>query len=307
VTFEEDQFPEGLTVAPDGTIHVGILSTGEILRVTPNGSVAKFAQIPLPEGAILVGLAAADSTNVYALVFSNDENNGVWYVSAHGASVSQVAQLPVGSLPNGLVLDGTGHILVTDTIGGRVFRVQPTGEVEVWAADPSLLGNVDEIGPLGFPIGANGIVMAPDGDAIYVAVSEKARLVRIPINEDGSAGDVAVVAEDPALGGADGIDVGPEGAVYVAVNGQNQIAAVDPETGKVDVVASGSLFRFPATPRFSPDFETLYVTNFEGLVFFGLAPGPAAPGLLAIDFETLTPQPSAITPPVTGSAGLADR
>ncbi len=305
VAFSPSQFPEGLTVAPDGTILVGILSTGEIMRVTPRGTASKFAQIPLPKGGILVGLAAVDSTNLYALVFSNDESNGVWSVSQHGMKVVQVAKLPVGALPNDLVLDRLGRLFITDTIGGRVFRVQTSGAVETWAQDRLLLGNVAAPGPLGFPLGANGVALAPGGDSLYVGVSEGARIVRIPIRADGSAGPLAVVAENPALDGADGIVVGPNGTIYVAVNAQNQIVAVDPATARVDVVASGSIFRFPAGPRFSPDFKTLYVTNFDGLVFFGLAPGPGKTGLLAIDFDALAPQlAAAIRPPRTGDAGL---
>ena len=234
VAFNPNQFPEGLSVSPDGTILVGILSTGEIMRVTPNGTASKLAQVPLPTGGLLVGVFAADSTNVYALVSSNDEKNGVWYVSNHGRSVQQVAKLPVGTFLNDLVLDRTGRLYVTDSIGGRVFRVLATGAVETWAQHSLLLGNVAAPGPIGFPIGANGIAMAPSRDALYVAVSEGARIVRIPIRPDGSAGAITVVAENRALDGADGIDVGPNGVIYAAVNGQNQIVAVDPATGRVD-------------------------------------------------------------------------
>ena len=311
VAFNPNQFPEGLSVAPDGTVIVGIISTGEIVRVTPNGTASRLAQVPLPAGGLLIGVLALDSTNVYALVQTNDDKTGVWLISQHGLSVKQIAKLPVGSLPNDLIADAQGRLYVTDTIGGRVFRVQPTGAVETWAAHSLLLGNVASPGPLGFPLGANGIAMAPSRDAVYVAVSEKARIVRIPIRPDGSAGPVTVVAENRALDGADGIDVGPNGVIYASVNGQNQIVAVDPATGSVDVVASGPIFHFPAVLRFSPDFKRLYVTNFDGLVLFGLAPGPARTGLLAIDVAGLAPQPlavaprPAIVPPSTGTAGLA--
>jgi len=308
--FNQDQFPEGLSVAPDGTLLVGILSTGEILRVTPNGTVGRLGQVPLPTGGLLVGLAATDSTNVYALVFASDDRNGVWLVSQHGRSVTQVAKLPVGSLANDLIQDSSGRLYVTDTIGGRIFRVSATGAVETWAEHRLLLGNVAAPGPLGFPIGANGIALAPGREAVYVIVSEGARLVRIPIRTDGRAGTPTVVAEAAALRGGDGIDVGPNGVVYVAVNEQNHIATVDPATSRVDVVASGSMFRFPAVLRFSPDLRTLYVTNFDGLVLFGLAPGPARPGLLAIDVAALAPQRPAAAPPIqapsTGSGGLLD-
>jgi hypothetical protein len=88
--------------------------------------------------------------------------------------------------------------------------------------------------------------------------------------------------------------------VYVAVNQQNQIATVDPASGRVAVVESGSAFRFPASVRFSPDMSRYYVPNFEGLVLFGLAPGPARTGLLVVD----TAPSGAVRPPSTGDGGL---
>jgi gluconolactonase len=320
VEFGQGQFPEGLSVAADGTILVGIASTGEVLRVTPYGTANRLAQIPLPPNALLLGIAAIDSTNVYALVSSSDRSNGVWLISAHGARVEQFAALPVGVFPNDLVIDGAGRLFVTDTVGGRVYQVQSRNNARFWAESPLLLGNVASPGPLGIPIGANGIVLSPSEDAVFVAVSEGERIVRIPIRGDGSAGPVSVVAQNSALNGADGIDFGSDGSMYVAVFAQNHVVRVDPGTGRVEVFASGADFHFPAVPRFSPDFRTLYVTNFDAPVLFGLSPGPAMTGLLAINVEALRagsppgtdlaaptpPDQGRVVPPRTGSAGLAD-
>jgi sugar lactone lactonase YvrE len=140
--------------------------------------------------------------------------------------------------------------------------------------------------------------------------------VRIPVAVDGSAGDASVLAEDPSLHGADGIAVDAWGALYVATFFQNEIVRVDPSNGEVTVVASGPMFHLPAGVRFSPDFETLYATNSEAFVFFGLASGPAHTGLLAIQVDGLgqmseLPEPPgapdmALKPPSTGSGGLAN-
>jgi hypothetical protein len=314
VRFSQGQFPEGLSVAPDGTILAGVINTGDIIRITANGTQARFAHVPVPQGGFLTGVFALDSTNVYALVFSQDDKNGVWIVSQHGMNVAQLAKLPAGAGPNDLIRDAKGQLYVTDMVGGRVFRVQPDGSVAAWARDPLLLGNVGSPGPFGIPIGANGIVLSRSNDALYVGVTEKSRIVRIPIRADGSAGPMSVLAENPALNGADGIDLGPDGRIYAAVNAQNQIAAVNPSTGSVQVVASGPAFSFPSSVRFTGDFRHLYVLNFDGPHLLGLAPGPARTGVLSVDVDSLlAPQPSApvaipvISPPNTGSAGLADR
>jgi sugar lactone lactonase YvrE/enterochelin esterase-like enzyme len=48
-------------------------------------------------------------------------------------------------------------------------------------------------------------------------------------------GKVAIVAKDP--GGADGMEMGPNGKIYAALNRKNQIAAFDPATGESKTIA----------------------------------------------------------------------
>jgi len=304
VSFDESQFPEGLAVAPDGTIYVGIANTGDIVEVDPSGSTATLASIPLPEGGVLLGLEE-HAGSIYALVSAGPES-GVHVISRRTGSVGQVATLPADSFPNDLVFGDRGQIYVSDTLGGRILEVQPFGEVRTWFASPLIQGNVADPGPLGIPIGANGIAWAPDRKSLYVAVTEGARVVEIPVDADGSAGAADVVAEAPSLGGADGIVFGPDGTLYVTSFVQNHVVAIDIDTGSIEVVLSGDSYHAPATAAFSPNFETLYITNFDGLVLFGLAPGPPITELLAVDSASLSETVSpAITPPSTGSAGLA--
>jgi sugar lactone lactonase YvrE len=304
VSFDESQFPEGLAVAPDGTIYVGIANTGDILEVDPSGNTVTLASVVLPEGGVLLGLEE-HAGSVYALV-SAGPASGVHVISRSTGSVSQVATLPADSFPNDLVFGDRGQIYVSDTAGGRILEVQPFGEVRTWFASPLIQGNVADPGPLGIPIGANGIAWAPDRKSLYVAVTEGARVVEIPVDSDGSAGEAVVVAEAPSLGGADGIVFGPDGTLYVTSFVQNHVVAIDIDTGNVEVVLSGDSYHAPATAVFSPDFETLYITNFDGLVLFGLAPGPPITALLAVDAASLAKTVSpGITPPSTGSAGLA--
>jgi len=67
---------------------------------------------------------------------------------------------------------------VTDTLGGAVWRMPANGgPATKWFESPLLLG--DGSFNFGFPLGAHGIVYRQD--ELVVSVTEKARLLRIPM------------------------------------------------------------------------------------------------------------------------------
>jgi sugar lactone lactonase YvrE len=110
---------------------------------------------------------------------------------------------------------------------------------------------------------------------VYVANNDKGSIVKIPIEADGSAGAPSeLVAPDcAALGGADGLALGPDGSLYVAVNRQNRLVRVDAE-GAVHVIAEGGVLDFPASLALA-DGE-LVVTSFAlGAALSGGDPKPA--------------------------------
>lgn len=97
-----------------------------------------------------------------------------------------------------------------------------------------MLGGTDAIG-IG-PIGANGLAI--DGDRIYVAVTEKASIVEIPILDDGAAGPVSVFASGEALTFVEGVAVLVNGEVLAAEAFTNSVVAVGPD-GTITPIAAG--------------------------------------------------------------------
>ena len=99
-----------------------------------------------------------------------------------------------------------------------------------------------------------GMGILPDGSVVFCEVEEGA-LKRVYPN-----GAVSVV-----LGGLlypNGLDIGPDGFVYVAENNGGRVRRIDPDTGEFTIVAMG-LFD-PNGVAFSDDPTRLYVGSFSG-------------------------------------------
>lgn len=297
--FGPGQLPENLAVDKRGNKYVSVASVGQIWKFSPeneppNEPVAEFAV----NGTPLVGTTGleVDPRGRLYVCFASDLNplgadtNGVWTVR-EGERPELLTELPPDgyagrTFPNDVLLFGDS-LLVTDSLRGVVYRVWPDGAAEVWASGPLLEGTSTDSGPFPFPfpIGADGIAAANDGKTVYVSNFEKGLIVEIPVENDGSAGESEIfVGNDQdypsnELFGSDGLAMDTRGNLYVAVNGQNEIARVSPD-GRVETLASGGLLDAPADVTFGTsrgEQKTVFVVN---LAFPSTGAGPS---LLKLD------------------------
>jgi len=217
------ELPEGLAVDRRDNVYVSLIApVSDIRKITPSGEQSTLVHFDVG-GFGPLGLTVDAAGTVYAAVASMDPaSQGVYRVTANGTA-SRLAGTEAIAFPNDLTFDHKGNLFVTDTAGGAVWRIPRGGTAELWVDDPLLQGT-GELG-VGVPLGANGI--AHHRNALVVANTEGARLLRIPILPDGTAGEVGVMVEDPAIFGVDGIALDVRGSVYAAVNAQNAIVRAD--------------------------------------------------------------------------------
>jgi hypothetical protein len=277
------ELPEGLATKGD-VAFVGFAPLGEIARLDlRTGERARFAKLPkpVPGKGFMTGLAfSADGALLAALVsFDPSVQPGIYRVPAAGGQAALFAKAPGMLFPNGMALDPSGTLFVTDSAAGAVYKVSSSGEATVWASSPLLAGDAKECGGSGnpFPIGANGIV-ARDG-AFYVTNTDKGLVVRIATAADGSARAPEVVAgpDCGALAGADGLVVDGGGDLLVAVNRQNKLVRL-PRQGKMDVLTQNGALDFPASV--TRDASSVFVSNFA--LANASSGKPAHPALLRI-------------------------
>lgn len=169
--------------------------------------------------------------------------------------------------PNDASADGSGGVYFSDP--GRFAReTRPHGWVMHLSAD-GVLRRV--AGPLWYP---NGVHVA--GDALYVSEHLRGRVLRYDIQAEGRLGEAHTfidLAQVPrparfrseySLTGPDGLEFGPDGALYVAIYGEGRLLRFSPR---------GELLGMTDVP-------TRYLTN----VAFG-EPGVALTGA----FDNRTP------------------
>ncbi|ELY87507.1 SMP-30/gluconolactonase/LRE family protein [Natrialba taiwanensis] len=221
---EPPALPENLALDDSGTVYLSLAITGELLAVDPDGNQESVAQFDVGEEGALLGIVAVDGT-IYALVNSGDpETHGVWTVDIASGDTERMAELPAEeTAPNGITVDPYTEdgFLVTDHLGGAIWRVTPD-DATVWVDDEVL--DPDPEAEAG--VGADGIAINPDGD-VYVDNLDYGRIVRVPVSEDGSPGELGLVAEEDSLVGADGMTFDSQGRLYVAVNARDAIARVE--------------------------------------------------------------------------------
>lgn len=148
--------------------------------------------------------------------------------TADGRDLGLVDDLAVG--PDGAVyftsasdnwpLDAyEGAVLAHDRTG-RLFRYRPREQTLELLADS-----------LAF---ANGVALAPGGDAVYVAQTTDYSVLRYPITADGTVGPAERFAEG-LPGFPDGLTFGPRGRLWVAL--------ADERDARLDALAAHPLLR----------------------------------------------------------------
>jgi sugar lactone lactonase YvrE len=316
--------PEGVAVDRRGNVYVsnrrfvGSLRQAEVLRIDPDNRATVVARLPDtadPRGNGVLGLVTDRDGNVYAALDSRDPaSRGVWRIDAEEPQAERLAGSEQMTFPNALTFDATGNLYATDSETGAIwrFRLDRSPEPALWAQDELLAPfpfdpfgiplPTGELQPLELP-GANGIAFFPPNH-LYVANTEKALVVHVPIKANGGAGQARIVAgeavpsdseawlPDPRLWTIDGIAMDAHGDIYGVIPASPVISQVSglsltplvrihAASGEVCAVRTDpGAFHIPLSLAFgrgARDRSSVFVTN--SALFAELFPGPG-PGMI---------------------------
>ena len=185
------ELPVAVAIDKVGNPWVSLQPICEVRRFTPGWQESLRVQLVTPcTGRAGSSGLAVDATGVaYAAVIVREDVRGVYAIQPTG-TFERLPGTEQMIFPNSLAFDhNNGTLYVTDMIGGAVWRIPQGGSAELWIQHPALTGI--PIPGAGIPGGANGI--AVDHGHVLVSVSFLPRLVKIPINEDGSAGEPQIL------------------------------------------------------------------------------------------------------------------
>jgi sugar lactone lactonase YvrE len=274
--------PEGLVVAPNGDVYVATFDgSKKIVVFNDNGKLLRTLTVGASSG-FLLGIAFHPGTGAFLVI---DFGAGkVLKVDPHTGGASDFITLanPAGSGLNALTFDHSGNVYVSDSFNGAIWKTGPTGQLGVttpWVQNALLTTTGDP------PFGANGVGFNKAQSILFVANTGNDTIVQIPVT-GGSPGTPAIFTN--SINGADGLLVDDHDNVWVAANQSDEIVVVD-NTGKViaklgdfeGLVDNGTPkgLLFPASPDFSRDGKTLYVTNLA----LDLRVGTGNPANIAVD------------------------
>lgn len=250
----DEAYPAALALAQDGTLYTGSYKTGALWAIDAAGTVREIPTTDERIGSVS-GLDAADGA-LYILdrVTPLDAQGAVvWRYEA--SLLESVVNIPPGRvdgvmLPDDIAVDRDGIIYISDRDPPRVLRISEN------LRSFEMFWQPDDISAA-----PTGLAYDSFRHALLVTDSANDAIFRVPVDApDPAAATELLFADLDERGyGFDGIDVAPDGVVYVALLGWNRAARL--QNGELVMLARD--FRGASDVALDAGRARLYVTNWN--------------------------------------------
>ncbi|QRK09579.1 SMP-30/gluconolactonase/LRE family protein [Archangium violaceum] len=238
-------YPNGIAHAEDGTLFVGSVSNGRILRRAPGGdwtvlfpgSKEVFAVTSLRLD-VARGLLWGTSPDAMGLLRPGGALGRraprIFSMDARTGEVRRIVAIPEGGLGNDLTVAPDGGLYVTDSTRGSVLHLRPGGErLETYVSDARFLAKgagMSSVGPA-------GIALAPDGRTLAVNTYGPGRLFLVRLGSAGAPPTVSEVELPRRLENPDGMRFAPDGRLLVL---EGATSSGDGRVVRIDVLGTAS-------------------------------------------------------------------
>ncbi|MBD2034485.1 gluconolaconase [Leptolyngbya sp. FACHB-321] len=218
------QYPNGITHSRDpirlssaaSTLYVGSVTSGQILRITPNGKTETFfpgtdeifaaTSLRLDEQRGVLWGASPDFLGVRGADGQVTRRpHRIFAIDIRTAKVLQVIAMPDGGFSNDIALDENGGVYVTDSSRPRIHYLAPgTTQFRVWAEDEQFRSR---------QIGLGGIARAANG-VLIVGMFSDGKLLKITPQAQGNP-KVEAIPLPRSLENPDGMQFAPDGSLLI--------------------------------------------------------------------------------------------
>jgi sugar lactone lactonase YvrE len=242
-----DYHPEGIAAASDGTLYIGSIMQGQIMKVPADSTKA---QPFLPKGIArrgVIGLTVDEPRKLLWFCDSNpkldDAHKAGDLVAVQLADATEVVRHPLPKAGNAapfcndVIVSPDGAVWVTDSAGGRVFRISNEDATQAGAAAVWLAGGEIAPPPTGGS-GANGLEWV-DGHLVIANVGRGTLVEVDPAStEPGRHAEVITLTDEitkqpVTLCSPDGVERVPGSARDVLVVENGGCATKTPRVVKV--------------------------------------------------------------------------
>jgi sugar lactone lactonase YvrE len=254
--------PEGLGVDSHGNLYATLMHIGEVVMLKDDGSYDHIAWVPSQDesgNGDLIGLDLDRSGNIYVAYTGHSKRDfrkdlgdpfhpacrdatvtksGVYKIDAQTRKVTPLATKAEGwpfCYPDDVAIDSSGNVYMTDLTYSGIWKISPDGKkVDLWSAHPLL--NWSPKPYSGFPLGVNDLVLDKQQKNIYAVTDGDPMVLKIPIKEDGTAGEPLPLPY--GFSAFDGIELDGKGNIYVSEILLNQIWVLSPDGSQRILIAT---------------------------------------------------------------------
>lgn len=232
------QYPNGITHASDGTLYVGSITSGRILRITPDGKSETFfpgnddvfaaTSLRLDEPR---GILWGSSPDFLGTRTPNGETvrrpPRVFAIDTRSRKVLRLIPMPKGGFSNDLAVDLNGGVYITDSTLARIHYLAPgTTQLQTWATDERFRDK---------RIGLGGIARRSDG-VLVVAHYSNGNLFKV-IPQSGRSPTVKAIPLERSLENPDGMQFAPDGSLILT---EGAVMTGNGRLSRINVFAPGT-------------------------------------------------------------------
>jgi sugar lactone lactonase YvrE len=219
-------FPESLSSSKDGTLYVGSLADGGVLRIRPNGTPEKWIKPGAFGSASILGVLVDEASNTLWVCADDLSGMGLKIPGAAAGSALIGFDLQSGAgkvraafpgeqnFCNDVAIGADGSAYVTNSDAPQILKLPAGGkDLQVWFTDSALQ-------PAANGTGLDGIAFGSDGN-LYFNRFDAADLYRLDVNA-GKAGKLTKLKPSRKLVLTDAIrPLGP--GVFLLIEGEGRL------------------------------------------------------------------------------------